>query len=325
MSKEKYGVGIFGMGWVSGEHIKAYSAHPSCEIRALASRNKNSAQSKRDMFNLRCDVLDTYDHLLERDDIDIISICSPPIFRAEEVVKCCEAGKHFFAEIHICNNLEELKRVKTAYEKSKVKGITGFVLEHNPMIMSIKSLIERGGLGTLFFLETDYWHELGPWWRGWWWGKKKEFSGSTTLLGGVHALATLIHRKDFEYEPTYASVLKFKNGAIGRTGGSFEIECPYIFNIILHGSNGTVVNDKFYSKQMFRGQEDWQTLAATKPDSGHVSHHPFPAMVNALVEYVDGKGSAADVNIDFAIKVHELALAIDQSAGTGKPVSLPLV
>ena len=98
MSKDKYGVGLFGMGWVSGEHIKAYMAHPSCEVKALASRSKKSAEGKKAQYNLDCDVLDTYDQLLERDDIHIISICSPPIDRAEEIVKCCKAGKHFFSE-----------------------------------------------------------------------------------------------------------------------------------------------------------------------------------------------------------------------------------
>jgi predicted dehydrogenase len=340
MAKEKYGVGLFGMGWVSGEHIKAYVSHPSCEIKALASRRRASAEEKKVQFELDCDVLDTFDQLLERDDIQIISICSPPVARAEEIVKCCKAGKHFFSEIHICNTFDELRAVKDAYGSAKVKGITGFVLQRNPMIMSIMSLIEKGGLGDLFFIETDYWHELGPWWRGWWWGKKKEYSGSTTLLGGVHSLATLMafggeanevyayshrgHRKDFEYVPTYAAVLKFNNGALGRTGGSFEIESPYVFNIILHGSRGSVINDKFYAKDLFKGQDDWQMLAGTKPDSGHVSHHPFGEMVNTLISYIEGREKAEDVNIDFAIRVHELALAIDKSAESGKAVTLPL-
>jgi predicted dehydrogenase len=341
MLKKKYGVGIFGTGWVSGEHIKAYISNPSCEIKALASINKESAQAKKELFNLDCDILDTYDNLLEREDINIISICTAPLNRAEEIIKCCKAKKHFFAEIQICNNLKELKSIKSIYRNANVKGINSFVLQHNPMIMSIKSLVEKGGLGRLFFIETDYWHEIGPWYCGWWWAKQKKFSGSTTLKGGVHALATFIalggevsevyahsyrgHRKDFEYEPTYTSIVKFKNGAIGRTGGSFEIESPYIFNIIIHGSKGSVVNDKFYSTEIFKGQENWQMFTSTKPDSGHVEHHPFKAMVNTFIDYIDGKGNAEDINIDFAIKVHELALAIDKSAEIGKVIKLPLL
>jgi len=40
-----YGVGVFGIGWVAGEHIKAYMQNPHMEVRALASRRKESAQT----------------------------------------------------------------------------------------------------------------------------------------------------------------------------------------------------------------------------------------------------------------------------------------
>lgn len=341
MSKKKFGVGVFGTGWVAGEHIKAYNNHPDCEIKALVSIHRESAQAKKDFFNLDCDILDTYDQLLQRDDIDIISVCTAPINRAKEIIKCCKSGKHLFSEIHICHNIEELKSVKNAYKKAGIKSINSFVLQQNPMILSIKSLIKKGGLGNLFFIETDYWHELGSWHSGWWWAKQKDFVKSTALLGGLHSLATFLafggevsevyaydgrgHRKEFEYNPSFSSIVKFKNGTIGRTGGSFEIECPYTFNIILHGSKGSVINDKFYSKELFKGQEKWQTFASTKPDSGLVEHHPFQAMVNTFIDYINDKDDAIDINMDFAFKVHELALAIDKSAESGEIVKLPLV
>ena len=345
MSKEKLGVGIFGIGWVAGEHIKAYLNNPRCEIRALASRRRESAESKKKELNLTCDILDSYEDLLRRDDIDIISMCSPNFLRAEEIIKACEAGKHFFAEKPICHTLDELKQVKSAYEKAKdkfnIKTIVGFVVEYYAQFLSIKSLIEKGGLGDIFFVETDYWHELGPWWHGWTWGAHTKKGGpSTTLLGGCHAIGALMriggdvdevcayntwgHRKEFEYAPTYTSILKFKNGAIGKTGGSFEIESPYVFNIIIHGSKGSVMNEKFFSKEVFAGQEGYQSFNCTLINSGEVSHHPFKTLVNALVEDIDNDTDSL-IRLDYGIKVHELALAIDLSAETGKPVKLPIV
>ncbi len=35
-----YGVGIFGIGWVAGEHIKAFDQNPHMEVKALASRRR---------------------------------------------------------------------------------------------------------------------------------------------------------------------------------------------------------------------------------------------------------------------------------------------
>ena len=347
MSKEKLGVGLFGMGWVAGEHIKGYISNPNCEIKALASRKRESAEKKKAMFNLDCDILDTYDDLLKRDDIDIISMCSPNFLRAEEIIKACEAGKHIFAEKPIVHNLDELKAVKRAYEeaksKYKIKSIVGFVVEYYAQFLCIKSMIEKGAIGTPFFIETDYWHELGPWWPGWRWNPgpyTKKGGSSVSMLAACHAIGVLMriggevdevhgygtwgHRKEYEYPPTISSSVKFKSGAIGKTGGSFEIECPYVFNIIVHGTKGSVLNDKYYSKEIFAGQEGFQNLNCTLIDSGDVAHHPFSATVDAFVEDIlndiDSK-----IRLDFAIKAHEVGLAIDRSVETNEIVKLPLL
>lgn len=341
MSKAKYGVGVFGIGWVAGEHIKGYMANPMTEIRALASRNRESAEAKKRELNLDCAVVNSLDEILSRDDIDIVSLCSPNFLRADEIIRCCEAGKHIFAEKPIVHTLEELKKVKKAYKKAMVKSIVGFVVEYYAQYLSIQSLIRSGGLGDIFYVETDYWHELGPWWHGWTWGAHTIKGGaSTTLLGGCHSIGAMLniikddvtevsaygcwgHRKEFEYPPTYTAVLKFKKGAIGKTGGSFEIECPYYFNIMIHGSKGSVINEKYYSKELFRGQEDFQEFNCTLINSGEVSHHPFSSVINAFVNDID-KDIDSRISLDFGFKVHEVALAIDQSVKTGKPVTLPI-
>jgi predicted dehydrogenase len=345
MAKDSYGVGVFGMGWVSGEHLKGYMNNPKCEIKALASRRRESAQAKKDSLGLDCDVLDSYDDLLKRDDIDIISMCSPNFLRAEEIIKACEAGKHFFAEKPVVHTVEEWKAVKKAYEqakaKHKIKSVVGFVVEYYAQFLSIKSMIERGALGDVFFVETDYWHELGPWWHGWTWGVNTiKGGGSVALLGGVHALGALLriggdveevfaygtcgHRKEYEYPPTYTASVKFKNGIIGKTGGSFEIECPYYFNIMIHGSRGSILNEKFYTKDIFAGQEGFQEFNCTLINNPNVEHHPFGAVINAFVDDIENDVDSK-IRLDYGLKVHEVALAIDKSIETGEKIVFPFI
>jgi predicted dehydrogenase len=345
MADKKYGVGVFGMGWVSGEHIKGYINNPHCEIKALASRRKESAEAKKAEFNLDCDVLDGFDDLLKRDDIDIISMCSPNFLRAEEIIKACEAGKNFFAEKPVVHNLDQLKAVKKAYDeakaKYKIKSVVGFVAEYYAQFLSIKSLIDKGALGDIFFVETDYWHELGPWWHGWTWGAYTKKGGpSVSLLGACHSIGVLMrvggdveevhgygtwgHRKEYEYPPTISASLKFKNGAIGKTGGSFEIECPYVFNIIIHGSKGSVLNEKYFSKDVFAGQEGFQTFNCTLINSPEVTHHPFGQVIDSFVEDLRNDKDSK-IRLDYGIKVHEVGLAIDRSVETGEIVKLPIL
>jgi len=344
--KKKLGVGLFGMGWVAGEHIKGYMNNPRCEIKALASRKRTSAQEKKEIYGLDCDILDTYDDLLERDDIDIISMCSPNFLRPEEIQKAFKAEKHIFAEKPIAHTLEDLASIKGEYEKAKkkygVKTIVGFVVEYYDQFLCTKSLINKGGLGKVYFIETDYWHEVSPeWWRAWRWGPNTiEGGGAASLISGCHAIGAMMsiggdveevfcyetrgHRQDFEYSPTYASVVKFKNGTIGRTGASLEVTCPYFFNIVIHGSKGSILNEKFFTKEFFAGQEGYQSFNCTLINSGEVTHHPFTATIKAFVDDID-HGHDSRIRLDFGIKVHEVAFALIKSAKTGQPVKLPLL
>jgi len=335
-----YGVGVFGIGWVAGEHIKAYIQNPNMKVVALASRKRQSAQAKKAELGLDCDILDDYESLLERDDIDIIDLCSPNFLHAEEAVSAAQKRKHVVIEKPIAMNIKELKAVKNAIVKAGVKSQVGFISRWNSHIQSIRSMIDKGGLGDIFYVEVDYYHEIGPWWSGWNWGANTRKNGpSASLVAGCHAVdllyyfggdveevfayGTFGHRKDYEYEPTYAAVVKFKDGKIGKTGCSFENECPYVMNIIIHGSKGAVLNEKFYTKEWYPGQQGWQNFSAIFLDSGDVVHHPFKEMVDDLAEaLINDKQASA--NINEAYKSHEICLAIDQSIETGQIVKLPL-
>ena len=337
---KQYGVGVYGIGWVAGEHVKAFARNPHTRVAALASRRQSSAQAKKDELALDCDIEADFEALLARDDVDIIDICTPNVLHADEAVRAAAAGKHVVIEKPIAMNLEELIAVKQAVVKAGVKSQVGFISRWNPHVRSIRSMIDKGGLGEIYYVEIDYYHEIGPWWSGWNWAVNTRAGGpSATLVAGCHAVdllsyfggeveevfayGTFGHRKDYEYEPTYAAVIRFRNGKIGKTGCSFENECPYVMNIILHGSKGSVLNERFYSKEWFPGQEDWQAFRSTFLDSGDVVHHPFQEMVDDLADALVHDGQTlADIHSAYAS--HEICLAIDRSIETGQPVRLPL-
>jgi predicted dehydrogenase len=335
-----YRVGVFGIGWVAGEHIKAYGQNPRMKVAALASRHRESAQAAREKLAPDCDVAGTFDDLVRRDDLDVIDICSPNVFHAEEAVAAAEAGKHVVIEKPVAMNLRDLRAVRDAVVKAKVKSQVGFVLRWNPHIQTIRGMIDKGGLGDLYYTEVDYFHEIGPWWSGWRWGAATRQGGpSATLMAGCHAVdllryfggeveevfayGTFGHRRDYEYEPTYAAVVKFRSGKIGKTGCSFENECPYILNLLLHGTRGSVLNEKFFAKDWFPGQKGWQQFNTTFADSGDVAHHPFQGMVDDLASAL-AEDREATANIHEAYQSHELCLAIDRSIATGQAVKLPL-
>jgi UDP-N-acetyl-2-amino-2-deoxyglucuronate dehydrogenase len=336
-----YGVAVYGIGWAAGAHVTALLSNPKVKIVALGSRNRASAQAKKDEHHLTdCRIVDGYQELLSMKEVDVIDICTPNALHAEEAVAAAQAGKHMIIEKPMGMNLAEITAVRDAVVKAGVKTQSCFESRWNPHVQSLKSMIAKDGLGKIFYTQVDYYHEIGPWWHGYTWGCNTRKGGpSATLVASCHAVDLMRyfggeitevmaygckgHRTDYEYDPTYAATVRYADGGIGKTGTSFEVESPYVMNVVLHGSGGSVYNEKFYSKSFFSGQTGWQSFNTIFLDSGDVAHHPYKGMMDDFIDALDS-GRECENNVHSAYRSHELCLAIDRSLDTGKPVTLPL-
>lgn len=338
MSNCKFGV--YGIGDVAGEYIKAIDNNPDGEVAAVVGRDMKKTEGRIHALGLDCDVLDSYDEMIARDDIDAVVITTPHFLHAAEAIRAAEEGKHIVCEKPIGMTLEEMRSVRDAVKKADVVFQNGLVLRWSPFIQNVLFMRDKGLLGEIYYMECDYFHGLGPWWNGFTWGVHKKSGGpSAALVGGihaadllrcicgdiveVHAYAARGHRQDFEYVPTYMATVKFENGAVGKTSCSYEIESPYMVNTIVHGSGGSVHNDRFYSKGLFPGQTGWERFETIMPDSPAVSHHPFRFLIDDFMEGIK-TGRSTVLNIDETYKTHELCVAIDRSMEEGQPVKLPL-
>lgn len=333
--------GVFGVGDVAIEYIKSINANLGSEVVAVVGRDKNKTKARVAAHGFTCEVLDAYDDLVRRSDIDMIVITSPHFMHADETIRAAQAGKHVICEKPIGMDSAEVGRVYRAVKAAGVKFQCGMVLRWNPFVINLKHMIETGVFGRLFYIEIDYFHKLSPVWNGFSWGGQKRSGGpSASLVAGIHAVDLVRylcgevesvhaecvrgHREDFEYPPTYLSAVKFANGAVGKTSCSFEIESPYLVNVLLHGSKGSVVQNRFYFKESFPGQTGWQTFETVMPDSGAVSHHPFQFLVDDFVGSIRDNREP-ELNIEESFLTHELCMAIDQSMESGETVRLPFI
>ena len=224
--------------------------------------------------------------------------------------------------------------------ENDVKTIVGFVLRWNPLFKTAKEMIKQEIIGKPFYAEVDYLHAITPEYPCYSWSVKKETGGSILQVGGCHAVDGLRwfmqqeavevtalsgrYRDDFEQDTTVTLISKFEDGTMGKVCCSYDVVCPYIYNVKLFGEKGTLINDKVWSKNTFPGQEDWMTIPTTTPDSGDVSHHPFPDEVNHFVDTILND-TPCIIDIDDAMKTFEIIEAADRSAmNHGSSVKLPL-
>src|SRR5436190_2521608 len=153
----KLGVGIIGLGWVAGEHIKAYQQNPHCEMVALASHSKENAESYQQRYNLPdANLYTDWQRLLQDERVDVVSICSTNEMHAPQAIAAAEAGKHVLIEKPVALTLEDLRQVERAVEKAGVKSQGGFELHWSPYFQSVHSMIDAGFFGDIYYAECDY-------------------------------------------------------------------------------------------------------------------------------------------------------------------------
>lgn len=336
----KLGVAIHGAGKVAYAHAASWRKNPHVRIVSVGSRKKETAQRLIDQLGLDCEASDDYEKVLQDDRVDIVNLSGPNHVHTPQGIAAAAVGKHILIEKPMCISMEENRALRDAVAKAGVKSVVSFVLRWNPLFDNIKSLLAQKAIGELFYIEVDYWHGLGEWWTGWDWGHKYESGRSTMLTGGCHAVDAIRwfageeivevsafgnnQKGKFEYDANVVAVLKFAGGAIGKTSALFDADMPYQFNIDLAGTEGTIRDNRVWSKKLFPGQTGWTTMQTVLPDSGAVEHHPFDFEVDHLVDCIL-ENRESHVNIADAYRTHEVCMAIDRSiAEGGKPIQLPL-
>jgi predicted dehydrogenase len=331
------GVAVWGAGWVSGEHLKAYRANPNVAVVAVGSLTKEEARAKAESVGIGCDVYDSLNEMLLRSDLDAVSVCTPHHLHVPNLEQIAAAGKHALVEKPLALDFDGLRRVKEAVRKYQVRAMVGFELHWSPYVQMLRNLVADGTMGDIVFLEAGYFSEQGPWWPGFKWGITREFGGSAISVAACHAVEFLCsfggevdevfayqtrrNRRDYEYEPTIAGVLRFKNGIVGVLSSSFEVHAPYFFPTVIGGSKGAVRDGRLHADR-FKGQTDWIRLPTVLPDSPDVAHHPFQGEIDHFIECI--LSNREPLTSVTGNRSAEVGLALDRSAQCGTPVRLPV-
>ncbi len=337
----KYGVGIIGAGWVSGEYVKVFRDHPLTHV--VGMYNKTPGKATRLMKSLGVDgkEFESLDTLLDDPNVDIVVHCAHGDTRPEMVSRAALCGKHVIIEKPVALTPEGVAQVREAITKSKVKSIVSCVLRWNPQFQTIRALLDDGKLGKLIYAEGDYWHPIIKAYPGYPYYMKKAHSGSSFVVAGVHAVDTVrwlagevvevsaystgpIANADYDYQPVTIAALRFANGAVGKLSSMIEGETPYIFNCRLFGTTMSIDNNRVHSSKYYPGTLGYWEFPTVKPESGDVSHHPFAAEIQHFMECIENDVES-HASIHDTYKTMALCFAIDESAAKGgRPVSVKL-
>ncbi|MCG2589984.1 Gfo/Idh/MocA family protein [Rhodohalobacter sulfatireducens] len=336
-------VGIVGLGWVAGAHIETFKNVTGANVTAVYSRRNLDENQLQKQYGIPLKAYDDFDDMLADPSLDIIDICTEHPLHAEQAIAAAKAGKHLIIEKPIALNYKDAKSVGDAIQEAGVQACVCFEVRFSGQGLAIRSMIDEGLLGDIHYGEVDYYHGIGPWYNQYKWNIKKEEGGSSLLTAGCHALDLLLwymdaeveevtsysnqskspHFTPYEYDTTSVTLLKFKNGRLGKVASVIDALQPYYFHIHLTGSEGSVLDDQFYSSKLKGTTKDrWSRIAAPLIDSGDVDDHPYQPQFQEFIESINRNEPMKLTDFKTAFYSHKVAYAADLSAKTGRPVKL---
>jgi predicted dehydrogenase len=179
---QKLRFGVIGAGnFAEVCHIPGLQSHPEASVVALCRRNRESGLMIAQKLSVES-VYTDYRELLERSDIDAVTIVTPNVNHAEIAIAAFKSGKHVFCEKPLAMNAQQASEMVAAAQKSGGINQVAFIFRYLHCIRQMRRLINEGVIGRPFYvrIQSEGWGDLNPnskvGWR-----HQKSLSGSGML------------------------------------------------------------------------------------------------------------------------------------------------
>lgn len=163
--KAALGVGMIGYAFMGTAHSQAWRSAGrffdlplTPAMNVLCGRDSAAATAAAGRLGW-ADTETDWRRVLERDDVQVVDICTPGDTHAEIAIAALEAGKHVLCEKPLANSVAEAERMVAAAEAASASGIrsmVGFNYRRVPAIALARRLVAAGRLGEIRHVRAQY-------------------------------------------------------------------------------------------------------------------------------------------------------------------------
>ncbi|QIG43341.1 Gfo/Idh/MocA family oxidoreductase [Nocardioides anomalus] len=159
------GVAMIGYAFMGAAHSQAWrNAHRFFDLplrpamNVVCGRAESATRDAAEKLGWAGWTTDWRD-VLERDDVQVVDICTPGDSHAEIAVAALEAGKHVLCEKPLANTVAEAEQMTQVAEEAEGRGVlsmVGFNYRRTPALAYARQLVERGVVGELRHVRAQY-------------------------------------------------------------------------------------------------------------------------------------------------------------------------
>ena len=146
-------VGIIGCGGIAnGKHMPSIKALDRSDMVAFCDLIEERAiKAAKEYGTPDAKVYTDYKEMLKDESIDVIHVCTPNRMHAECSIAALKAGKHVMCEKPMAKTAADARAMVQAAKESGKKLTIGYQHRHKPAARYLKSVIERGDLGEIYY------------------------------------------------------------------------------------------------------------------------------------------------------------------------------
>ncbi|AQQ51854.1 Gfo/Idh/MocA family protein [Planococcus lenghuensis] len=344
---KKLKVGIAGPGGIAkNAHIPGYQQHREAEVTAVFSRSVERAAAAARKFSIP-QAYNDYSDMLNRAELDAVSICVPNKFHAEMTIQALEAGCHVFCEKPPAMSADEVRKMQQVAERTGKVLTFNLHNRHSREVQAIRSCGAAGELGHIYAARVHALRRRGI--PGWGVFTDKELQGGGPLIDiGVHMLDTALYLMDYPEPDTVLAVSHQQIGPRTDAGlmgqwnpATFSVE-DALMGLIRFKDGQSLVIETSFALNMEQAEQTQVELfgdrggAAVFPPrlfqdkAGQPSNTEFPFLKNgnmserSVADFVESCFGRKEplVKVEEAVRLQQLIDALYQSADCGKAISI---
>lgn len=339
-------IGLMGCGQMAlSIHLPVLTHLPDVQLVALAETDPGCLK-KACCFAPKALPFNHYQKLLQLEEMDAVVICLPNHLHAEAAMAALQRGKHVYLEKPLATNLKEGQKVLTSWQQAGTVGMMGYNYRFNPVCLDLKQQISSGKIGPWVYARSVFstpFRSIPEW-------KKSRQTGGGALLDlashHIDLIRFIFNQEIIEVSAKIESIQTEDDQAILelRLAGGLRIQSFFSICSVeedgfeVYGQAGKFSVNRYLSPDvemngstldLIRFRRLWRSLKALI----HIPYlldkirHPGcePSYRKALAHFVAAAKENCPTTPDFydGYRSLEIVVAAEESAKTGKMISLP--
>lgn len=296
-------VGVIGAGGIARrEHIPAFDAHPDADVVAVCDPDESQLTRVTENWDIES-VYASAEEMLADADLDVVDICSPPMFHLDQAALAFNSGHDVVMEKPMVDSIEDADELRRVQLETDQKLTMIHNRKFRRSISRPLELVEEGEIGRVHTIDVNRFvdgdseekiHDPNRW-------EHSLKGGRWAEILPHHIYQPLLFVDELEVvsvdgkliDEAYKPYLIADEVSVQLAHANGYVRIRYTANVeektremVIHGADGKIITDAASTAKMRRFGSDWEDL--TDGDGGSMSSHARE--LDRFIQYVRGEG-----------------------------------